>query len=655
MLAHLRPDAPGSVGRPTWVGYALTLPCVGIAFTVQWLLSAWLAPTPFLLLLAGVLLAALLGGREPGWLATGVSALLAQAFFTESPVASQPITTLETLLFVAVGGLAASLVGTTRHPPVASAPGGDAGWLGTEGDLAATLLRSTADAMLATDADGQVRYLNPAAARLLACLEAEAVGRPLTQVLHLLRADTRERISPSVSPLHASAPSDAPPEQPRLLVRRDGTELPVEESIAPVLGPGGVVLGAVLVMRSAFERRRLEAERCELLEREHAALREAQFQRERMESLFQQAPVAISVFSGPEHRCELLNPHALELIAPEGPTIGRPLRDVLPHLNPGLLRLLDDVFHSGVPFSGRQVPFMLGPARDDASPEGLGRYFDVTWQPWRGADRAIQGIMAVAVEVTGLVNARRGAEAIAHELQQALQTRDEFLSIASHELKTPITSLQLQLELLLRSVTAYSSDTALHAVVRKRVEATLRPVARLQQLVATLLDVSRIRAGRLDMRHEPVDLSALVQDLVTRAQEDAALARCALRVEVETSLVGHWDPMRLEQVITNLLSNAFKYGAQRPVEVRAIRDEGYACLTVRDNGIGIAPEDHERIFQRFERAVSERHYGGFGLGLWIVRQILESLQGDIRVHSKPGEGATFIVRLPLDPAASAVA
>ncbi len=148
----------------------------------------------------------------------------------------------------------------------------------------------------------------------------------------------------------------------------------------------------------------------------------------------------------------------------------------------------------------------------------------------------------------------------------------------------------------------------------------------------------------------------MTQDLVARAQEDAANARCPLLIDAEDGpLVGHWDRIRLEQVITNLLSNAFKYGAHRPVEVRVSREGGFARLCVRDHGIGIAPEDQARIFQRFERAVSERHYGGFGLGLWIVRQIVESLHGDIRVESQPGQGATFIVRLPLADPRSEVA
>jgi signal transduction histidine kinase len=115
-----------------------------------------------------------------------------------------------------------------------------------------------------------------------------------------------------------------------------------------------------------------------------------------------------------------------------------------------------------------------------------------------------------------------------------------------------------------------------------------------------------------------------------------------------TSVIGHWDRLRLEQVVSNLIANAIKYGAGRPVEVRVSRGGSYALLEVRDHGIGVAEEDHDRIFQRFERAISGAHYGGFGLGLWISREIVLAQGGFIELESAPGKGATFTVRLPLE-------
>jgi signal transduction histidine kinase len=256
--------------------------------------------------------------------------------------------------------------------------------------------------------------------------------------------------------------------------------------------------------------------------------------------------------------------------------------------------------------------------------------------------------MGLCAEVTEQVLARREVEALAADLQKALQIRDDFLSVASHELKTPLTSLQLQLQILWRSLPATDADGNPHPA-RKRIEATRRPAERLHQLVNNLLDVSRIRAGRLALEHETVDFAALLQDVVARAEADAAGAGCTLVLEAGAPVIGRWDRLRLEQVVTNLLSNAIKYGASHPVELSVAQDGDLARLTVRDHGIGIATEHQARIFQRFERAVSERHYGGFGLGLWICRQIVESLGGDIRVESLPGQGATFTVALPLEP------
>ncbi|HZI10940.1 MAG TPA: ATP-binding protein [Myxococcus sp.] len=647
LAPHPRFPAASVPRRTPWEPHGLALLCAGAAAGLGGLLAPWLALSPFLLPIAGVLLAARFGGRRAGVLAAAVSAALAHVLFSGGPHLDRAPATL---LFLAVGGLAATFAGRTA--PVASrAPGAP-----SEARLEAAVLRSTRDAVLATDSEGVIRFLNPAAAELLRWTEAEALGVHVSQVLRLIREDTRGPVADPLSRLLGGAPeAEVRREPPLVLLRRGGSELPIEASAVLLSGLPDAARGAVLVLRDATAQRQLERERAELLTREHAALREVQAQRERMESLILQAPVAISVFRGPDHVCELLNPRARELFHSGGAPTGRPLRELLPDLDAGLLLLLDDVYRGGVPFSGREVPLSLKPLPGTAPHSVDTRYFDLSWQPWRDADGAILGVVVVAVEVTGLVCARRSAEALAEELREALQTRDEFLSIASHELKTPLTSVQLQLQMLLRSVPP-DAPGGLSTLVRQRAEASLRPVTRLHQLVMTLMDVSRIRAGRLQLQEEVVDLTTLTQELVTRLQEDAALARCPVRLDAEDGpLAGRWDRLRLEQVLTNLLSNAFKYGAQRPVEVRVARDGGFARLTVRDHGIGIAPEDHERIFQRFERAVSERHYGGFGLGLWIVRQIVDSLHGDIRVESQPGQGATFIVRLPLDEVRAAVA
>ncbi len=234
--------------------------------------------------------------------------------------------------------------------------------------------------------------------------------------------------------------------------------------------------------------------------------------------------------------------------------------------------------------------------------------------------------------------------------QEAVAARDEFLSIASHELKTPLTSLVLNSD----SLRAAARRGDLEGVA-KRAEGMRRNIDRLSRLVASLLDISRISAGRLDLELEleETDLSEVVREVVGRFEDEARRAGCAVRVAAGVPAVGRWDRLRLDQVATNLLSNAIKYGRGKPVDVSVVAEGDRATLTVRDRGIGISPADQRRIFQRFERAVSRRNYGGFGLGLWIVRQVVEALGGTVRVESVPGEGSTFEVELAREPPADA--
>jgi signal transduction histidine kinase len=166
--------------------------------------------------------------------------------------------------------------------------------------------------------------------------------------------------------------------------------------------------------------------------------------------------------------------------------------------------------------------------------------------------------------------------------------------------------------------------------------------------VESLLDVARITAGRLTLEPEDVDLAKLARDVTERFGDDALRAGCKLRVEADEAVVGSWDRLRVEQVLTNLVSNAIKYAPGKPVDIKVTRDAKKATLTVTDHGIGIASDSLVRIFGRFERAVPTRHYGGLGMGLYITREIVEAHGGQVRVVSEPGQGATFIVELPCE-------
>jgi len=228
------------------------------------------------------------------------------------------------------------------------------------------------------------------------------------------------------------------------------------------------------------------------------------------------------------------------------------------------------------------------------------------------------------------------------QLQAAVQVRDDFVAVAGHELKTPLAALMMQLQTVDRMM---SRDGDL-AKARDRISKLMRSAERLDTLINQMLDVSRITSSRLRIDPEPLDLADLVRDVVERFTETATRARCRLEARIATHVTGVWDRLRLEQVVTNLLTNAIKYGAGKPIEIE-LRSEGVeAILEVVDHGIGIDLEQQKRIFERFERAVSSRDFGGFGLGLWITRQIVEASGGRIAVQSEPGSGARFQVRLP---------
>lgn len=243
---------------------------------------------------------------------------------------------------------------------------------------------------------------------------------------------------------------------------------------------------------------------------------------------------------------------------------------------------------------------------------------------------------AFALERTRLYEHQRTANeqlrAMAEEARAAVRARDDFLSDASHELNTPLAAVKLQLGRLLRHPPAPELMLERLGMVDKQVD-------RLTVLVNELLDVSRLRAGRFELQRDELDLAELARDIAERLDPG--------RLQLElTEVRGHWDRSRLEQVITNLMSNALKYGEGKPVEVSLVAD-GEAVLTVRDHGIGIAADDQARIFDRFERAVSGQRFSGLGLGLWISRRIVEAHDGTISVESREGSGSTFTLRLPM--------
>ncbi|MCO7519707.1 MULTISPECIES: hybrid sensor histidine kinase/response regulator [unclassified Pseudomonas] len=233
------------------------------------------------------------------------------------------------------------------------------------------------------------------------------------------------------------------------------------------------------------------------------------------------------------------------------------------------------------------------------------------------------------------------------ELERAVRMRDDFMSIVSHEVRTPLNGLILEAQLRRMHLSRGNLAAFSEEKLKSMVERDERQINSLIRLVEDMLDVSRIRTGKLSIRPKAFDLALLVQGLVENFSAQASALETYIELERCNVLLGEWDEFRIEQVIANLLSNALRYGERKPVQVRVFAHEAMACVQVKDQGIGISAQDQQRIFQQFERVAAQQASGGLGLGLYISEQIVLAHGGRIQVHSQEGQGATFSVYLPL--------
>jgi PAS domain S-box-containing protein len=360
------------------------------------------------------------------------------------------------------------------------------------------------------------------------------------------------------------------------------------------------------------------------------------------------ATTALIYLKDGDGRYQFVNRQFQELFAvPREQVVGKLDGEVLPPAVAEMLRGDDRaVLEARAP---RQMEELL-PSEDGAH----------TWLslkfPLLDATGVPYGLSCVATDITERKRAeealQRAKEAAERErqLKHAVEVRDRFLGIASHELKTPLTSLELQVQSLRRLARSHPEVAVSDERVREKCEGIVRQAERLTVLINDLLDVGRIASGRLGLAPEPLDLGELVRQVLAAAEETIRRSRAQVSLKVAAAVVGNWDRSRIETVVGNLLSNALKFGGQEPIDLVVDRFGDRALLTVRDRGLGIAAEDQPRIFDRFERAVSEQNFGGFGVGLWVARQIVEAHGGAIGVQSAPGAGSIFRVELPLGAA-----
>ncbi|MNH88037.1 Sensor protein KdpD [compost metagenome] len=261
---------------------------------------------------------------------------------------------------------------------------------------------------------------------------------------------------------------------------------------------------------------------------------------------------------------------------------------------------------------------------------------------------------AMKEQVLALEQSRREQEALLEQLQntqleleQAVRMRDDFMSIVAHEVRTPLNGLILETQLrkmhLARDNSAAFTLDKMHAMVDR----DERQIKSLIRLIEDMLDVSRIRTGKLSIRPKRFDLSTLVGELLHNFSQQIDAAEASVSLDATQPVIGNWDEFRIEQVISNLLTNALRYGAKSPISVKVYSEGGQALVDVQDRGIGISEENQKRIFQQFERVSARHAVAGLGLGLFISEQIVAAHGGTITVQSRIGEGALFRVCLPL--------
>lgn len=537
----------------------------------------------------------------------------------------------------------------------------------------AAIVESSQDAIIGKDLDAVITNWNPAATALYGYRPEEVIGKPITILAPPERLPEIDDIMVRIRRGEAVPPYDTQ------RVRKDGTRVHVSISVSPIVDGSKIVIGAATIARDISSRVLADIELARLLAGEQQARTAAEAAEQRLAFLADASGILGSTLDYETILANLANltvpriadwcgvqiveendvrrlavchrdPAKVDLVraleeryppSPQAPggahgvlTTGRPV--LLAEVGDGMLReAARDEEHLRVMRSLDLRSFMAVPLRVRGEIFGL-----ISFAQSESDRRFTSADLALAEEL-----ARRAGMAIENarlyaEVQRAIQVRDEFLSISSHELKTPLTSLQLQTQLLRR----------LHPEAPQEEEHVLqgmsRQIKRLARLTNDLLDVSRISSGQFTLDRRRVDLGELLHEVVDRLREEAAAVGSWIAVTAPPGITGHWDRHRLDQALSNVLANAVKYGRGNPIAVRATAAEEKATVIVEDAGVGIRPEDIALIFDRFARMETVEKTGGLGLGLYIVRQIVDAHGGTVEVESEQGKGSLFRLTLP---------
>jgi PAS domain S-box-containing protein len=619
---------------PATLRYGVALGTLTMALVFSLLLHSLITPVPFILFFAAVAVNAWYGGLRIGLLTACIALLLTNYFLIEPyyALAFELGDLLRSAVFLFVAGLI-SWLSEARRSAEARAY--------AQAERFYVTLASIGDAVVATDAHGRVTFLNTVAEQLTGWSLVDAAGKQITDVFHIVNADTRQVVESPVARVLREGTIVGLANH-TLLIARDGTERPIDDSGAPIKDRTGELIGVVLVFRDVTERVASEA-----------AL---QASRDQLEVILGGVADGI-VAEAPGGSLVYANDVAAQAIG--YPSV-QAMLDAAPSERLGQFSIMDE---AGDILPPAQLPSRLVLAGADHAARvlryrtlatGQERWAQVQARPVRDARGQVVLAIALMHDITmqRLAEAERDRllareQAARAEAEAAVRLRDQFLSVAAHELRTPLTSLMGQAQLFQRRAVR---ERQLNERDQRTLQIINQQVSRLNKMVSALLDVSRLELGQLSIEHAPVDICALVRRVVAEVRPTVEDRTIHLDCPVEPIVV--WgDELRLEQVVQNLIQNALKYSQPpEPVSVGLTSEAGRVCVAVRDRGMGIPAEALPHLFQRFYRAdnVEERQISGMGIGLYVVREIVTLHDGEITVESVEGVGSTFMVCLPQD-------
>ncbi len=602
--------------------YALTLLAVIIAGVARWLMDSWLGESNFFFtFLIAVVFAAWIGGWRTALVATVLGTLLSWYCFvpprfsfagiSQKNFAGVVIYSLICVLFNVFGEAMRQAQKQAR----------------AHADLLQITLGSIGDAVIATDRHGRITFLNQVAERLAGQTDAQAHGRPFAEVFQAIHEATQQPIDRQTLGAFLEEMTAAS-SRPMLLVGREGQTRPMDCNSAPLRDEAGKIVGHVLVFRDATERRQLERANAEKLQsaRFLAAIIESSADAILSKSL----EGNIQTWNAASERLfgytaeEAIGRH-ISLLIPE--TRAHEEEEIIARLRAN--ERIEQFDTERVGKDRRIIPVSL------------------TISPIKDERGQVVGESKIVRDISDRKRAEEQSNRLTAELSEAARRKDEFLATLAHELRNPLAPIRSGLQIL--QLTGGTAEDAVE--ILKIME---RQMDQMVRLVDDLLDVSRINHGKLEVRRTPTTLDVVIQSAVETSRPVIEEMNHELTVTLPQSPIPlDADLTRLAQVFLNLLNNAAKYGERDGhIWLTAEREGNEAVISVRDSGIGIAPEEQSRIFEMFSQADHSlaKAQGGLGIGLTLVRRIVELHGGHVTVHSEGlGKGSEFVVRLPIAP------